>query len=117
MVTKGPLRLVTTQPVSALVPSGQSNAPALNVTVGHSSVTGPRPRNEDFCGAVTPEAAELANKGLLAAVADGVGGHAAGREAAEYTVRGLLADYYATPDTWSVPQSLDAVANATNLWL
>ena len=73
----------------------------LEVDVGHSSLTGPRERNEDFCGMVTPQGAELENKGLIAAVADGIGGHKGGREAAEYTVRGLLSDYYATPDTWS----------------
>ncbi len=89
----------------------------LSVDVGYSSLTGPRPRNEDFCGVVTPAAAELEAKGVLAAVADGVGGHAGGREAAEATVRGLLADYYATPDTWSVPRALDAVLHPLNAWL
>jgi protein phosphatase len=32
-------------------------------------------------------------------------------------VRGLLADYYATPDTWTVPHALDRVLNAVNQWL
>jgi serine/threonine protein phosphatase PrpC len=32
-------------------------------------------------------------------------------------VRGLLADYYASPDTWSVPHALDRVINAINQWL
>ena len=36
----------------------------LSVDVGHSSLTGPRERNEDFCGMVTPQGAELENKGL-----------------------------------------------------
>lgn len=89
----------------------------LTVDLGHSSLTGPRPRNEDYCAAATPEGAELDNKGLIAAVADGVGGHANGREAAEYCVRSLLADYYATPDTWSVPQALDKVIVPLNRWL
>jgi len=89
----------------------------LQVTLGHASLTGPRPRNEDFCGAVTPDGAELDAKGVIVAVADGVGGHANGREASEYTVRGLLADYYATPDTWSVVHSLDTVIGALNRWL
>ena len=91
--------------------------PTLRITLGYASLTGPRPRNEDFCGAVTPEGAELESKGILAAVADGVGGHANGREAAEYTVRGLLSDYYATPDTWAVNKSLDTVLDALNRWL
>ncbi|MDQ8023462.1 MAG: bifunctional protein-serine/threonine kinase/phosphatase [Moraxellaceae bacterium] len=90
---------------------------ALIAHFGHASLTGPRARNEDFLGAVTPEGAELDNKGLLAVVADGVGGHADGREAAEFTVRSLLSDYYATPDTWAVPQALDKVIGAANRWL
>ncbi|MEC5385930.1 bifunctional protein-serine/threonine kinase/phosphatase [Uliginosibacterium sp. H3] len=89
----------------------------LSVSLGHASLTGPRARNEDFVGAVTPEGAELENKGLLAVVADGVGGHANGREAAEFTVRSLLCDYYATPDTWAIPKALDKVISAANRWL
>ncbi|HCZ15464.1 MAG TPA: serine/threonine protein phosphatase [Candidatus Accumulibacter sp.] len=89
----------------------------LKVDIGHSSLTGPRQRNEDFCGMVTPHGAELENKGLIAALADGVGGHQGGREAAEYTVRGLLSDYYATPDTWSVPHALEKVVVPLNRWV
>lgn len=89
----------------------------LQLTIGHVSATGPRERNEDFCGYVTPECAQLAEKGALIALADGVSGGAGGREAAEYTVRGLLADYYATPDTWEVPYALDKVLVAINRWL
>lgn len=89
----------------------------LSVSVGHSSLTGPRPRNEDFMGFVTPEGQVLDTKGVLLAVADGVGGSAAGAEAAEYTVRGLLSDYYATSDTWAVPKALETVLGALNRWL
>jgi serine/threonine protein phosphatase PrpC len=89
----------------------------LEFAVGHATRTGKRERNEDFVGAVTPGAAELAARGALLAVADGVSGEGAGREAAEYTVRGLLADYYATPETWEVPQAVDRVLSAINRWL
>ena len=41
----------------------------LKVAVGYSSLTGPRERNEDFCGVATPEGLELENKGIIAAVA------------------------------------------------
>ena len=68
-------------------------SPILRVDLGHASLSGPRPRNEDYCAGVTPEGGELENKGILVAVADGVGGHANGREASEYCVRSLLADY------------------------
>ena len=89
----------------------------LKVSLAHATRQGPRPRNEDFVGAATPEGEELAAKGVLLAVADGVGGHAHGREAAEQTVRSLLADYYATPQTWGVDKSIDTVLGAVNRWL
>ena len=107
-----PLRIV-----SALPPPAARQPGGLRLAVGHASQQGPRPRNEDFAGAVTPEGEDLESKGVLLVVADGVGGHARGREAAEYTVRSLLADYYATPDTWSVAKSLDTVLVAVNRWL
>ncbi len=89
----------------------------LHVVVGYSSLTGPRERNEDYCGIATPEGAELENKGVIAAVADGIGGHKGGREAAEYTVRGLLSDYFSTPDTWGVPRAIETVTTALNRWV
>lgn len=89
----------------------------LSTTIGHATQSGPRPRNEDFVGVVTPAEPELSTKGLIAAIADGVSGNDGGREASEYTVRGLLADYYATPDTWPVTQSLDRVIKAINSWV
>ena len=89
----------------------------LQVAIGHASLTGPRERNEDFCGVATPDGQELENKGVIAAVADGIGGHKGGREAAEYTVRGLLADYFATPDTWAVPRAIETVVAALNRWV
>ncbi len=91
--------------------------PGLHLATGYASLTGPRERNEDYCGVVTPQGAELDNKGVIAAVADGIGGHKGGREAAEYTVRGLLADYFATPDTWAVPRAIETVLTALNRWV
>ncbi len=89
----------------------------LELSVGVATRTGKRERNEDFVGAVTPASDELAARGALLAVADGVSGEGAGREAAEYAVRGLLADYYATPETWEVPQAVDRVLSAINRWM
>ncbi|TAK89916.1 MAG: bifunctional protein-serine/threonine kinase/phosphatase [Burkholderiaceae bacterium] len=89
----------------------------LTIAASHTSLTGPRPRNEDFVGMVTPNEPELSTKGLLAAIADGVSGNDGGREASEYSVRGLLTDYYATSDTWPVTQSLDRVLKAINRWV
>lgn len=90
---------------------------ALKIIIGQASETGLRERNEDYCGAVTPLDDQLATKGALLAVADGVGGNAGGREAAEMTVRGVLADYYATPETWETTAALDKVLTALNRWV
>ena len=84
----------------------------LELSVGHATQTGKRERNEDFCGVVTPEGSEFAARGALLAVADGVSGSGEGRAAAEYAVRGVLADYYATPETWEVPLAIDRVLSA-----
>lgn len=89
----------------------------LLLTAAHHTTAGIRERNEDFVGMVTPPEPEISTKGMIAAVADGVSGSDGGREAAEYSVRGLLTDYYATPDTWPVTQALDRVIKAINSWV
>jgi len=89
----------------------------LTLQFGYSTPTGPRERNEDYGGFVEPDAGLAATKGMLAVVADGVSGGTHGREAAESSVRNLLADYYATPDTWEIPRSLATVLGAINRWL
>lgn len=89
----------------------------MNLSFGYTSEQGPRPENEDFGGFVTPEPGIAGVKGWLAALADGVSGGVHGREAAESTVRNLLADYYATPETWEVAHALDTVIQSLNRWL
>jgi serine/threonine protein phosphatase PrpC len=89
----------------------------LKLAIGQSSRTGPRERNEDFVGAVTPTGAQLSSKGAILAMADGVSGNAGGREASEMVVRSVLADYYATPDTWETHAALDKVLSAINRWV
>jgi protein phosphatase len=89
----------------------------LELAVGERSETGPRERNEDYCGVALPENEQLVAKGALLAVADGVSGHSGGREAAEMSVRGLLSDYFATPETWEVTVALDKVLDAINRWV
>ena len=90
---------------------------SLKFEIGQSSLTGPRERNEDYVGVVTPENTQLSTKGALIAVADGVSGNAGGGEASEMTVRTVSADYYATPDTWQPHTALDKVLTAANRWV
>ena len=89
----------------------------LTLEFGYASESGPREQNEDYGGYVTPDAALAATKGVLAVVADGVSGGHHGREAAETSVRTLLADFYATPETWEIPHAFATVLSAINRWL
>lgn len=90
----------------------------LQFEIGQSSLVGPRERNEDAIGVVTPNSSsQLAIKGALVAVADGVSGNAGGGEASTMTVRSVSADYYATPDTWEPHTALDKVLTAANRWV
>lgn len=90
---------------------------ALQLTFGEASATGPRAENQDAIRVVTPAPALAASKGLLFALADGVSQCADGGLAARATLQALALDYYATPETWAVAQSLDRLLVAHNRWL
>ncbi|HSV81212.1 MAG TPA: bifunctional protein-serine/threonine kinase/phosphatase [Ramlibacter sp.] len=89
---------------------------ALDVDIGWHSVRGTRDNNEDFAAALRPQAHE-AERGLIAAIADGVSSGGRGREAAQTTVMTLLQDYFGTPATWDTSVALDRVIGAQNAWL
>lgn len=90
---------------------------ALQLIFGEASATGPRPENQDAIRVVTPAPALAASKGYLFALADGVSQCADGGLAARATLQALALDYYATPETWAVAQSLDRLLVAHNRWL
>ena len=90
---------------------------SLRLSVAHASVIGPRAENQDALRVVTPVAELAASKGYLCAIADGVSQCADGGLAARSTVQALALDYYATPPTWGVAQSLERLLLAQNRWL
>ncbi|QKE63393.1 bifunctional protein-serine/threonine kinase/phosphatase [Aquipseudomonas campi] len=90
---------------------------ALQLSFGEASATGPRAENQDAIRVVTPAPALAASKGFLFALADGVSQCADGGLAARATLQALALDYYATPETWAVAQSLDRLLVAHNRWL
>ncbi|MCO6057434.1 bifunctional protein-serine/threonine kinase/phosphatase [Pseudomonas sp. MOB-449] len=89
----------------------------LQLSFGEASATGPRAENQDALRVVTPAPALAASKGYLFALADGVSQCADGGLAARATLQALALDYYATPETWAVAQSLDRLLVAHNRWL
>ncbi len=89
---------------------------SFDVDIGRYSARGPRERNEDFAGAVSAPPHEI-ERGLIAAIADGVsaGGH--GRAAAQTAVISLVNDFHGAPATWETTVALDRLIGAHNAWL
>ena len=89
---------------------------SFHVEIGHASRRGPREINEDCAGVRRSEPGD-AVRGVIAAIADGVSRGGRGREAAQTSVLGLLADWFATPPTWETTVALDRLIGAQNGWL
>lgn len=89
----------------------------LQLRLGVASMGAPGKTNEDVYVIVSPSAADAATRGVVLAVADGVSASGSGYAAARSAIRGVTIDYYATPERWSVGQSLDRLLRAANDWL
>ncbi|MBK6862711.1 MAG: protein kinase [Ideonella sp.] len=89
---------------------------SFDVEIGIASARGPKATNEDFAGAATAPRGEE-ERGLVAAIADGVSAGGLGLEAAQTTVLALLGDFFATPETWEATVVLDRLIGAQNAWL
>ena len=87
------------------------------VSVGQYSDRGVKTENQDSYGVLIPESPLLESKGIVAVLADGVSGSAAGRVASETSVKSLLHDYFCTAESWTVKTSVEKVLLATNRWL
>jgi len=74
-----------------------------------------REHNEDKVDVFQPEEQELlARRGEVWAVADGMGGHAAGQVAAEQGLRAFLRAYFHAPDLLPVDDALRLAADTAN---
>jgi serine/threonine protein phosphatase PrpC len=89
----------------------------LKVTVGQFSDRGNKPTNQDYCGVHIPDEVLCKIKGVAIAIADGISSSEHSKEASAACVTGFLADYFSTPDTWSVKKSVQQVLTALNSWL
>ncbi len=90
---------------------------SLKITSGEYSTAGIKPQNEDNCGVQTPAEPLLTTKGIAVAIADGMSGSDAGKEASEACISGFLRDYYSTPESWSAKTSGQKVLGSLNSWL
>ncbi|WP_234152276.1 bifunctional protein-serine/threonine kinase/phosphatase [Sphingobium sufflavum] len=87
------------------------------MAAGHASERGARPDNQDFAGIYAATENERARHGMIAAVADGVGGHKGGRIASELAVRSLIEGFYDQPDTIGPAAAVQRVMAPFNRWL
>lgn len=89
----------------------------LEVVGGFASITGRRPDNQDFGALYLGDPGERARMGIVAALADGVGGARGGRVAAESVVRGFIDGYYSQSQTIGIPLAGARVLAALNRWV
>jgi serine/threonine protein phosphatase PrpC len=89
----------------------------VKASVGFASEAGPRPRNEDFAGAVFGSELSVPRRDIVAAIADGIGGAKGGRIAAETAVRGFLDGFCDLPETMEVRRAAARVLSSLNGWI
>jgi serine/threonine protein phosphatase PrpC len=92
-------------------------ATSLKISVGQHSDKGRKEVNQDFYGASAPSEPMLSAKGIVVALADGIGSSEVSQIASEFAVMGLLDDYYCTSEAWTVKKSVERVLTAINSWL
>lgn len=89
----------------------------LRIDYAVSTEAGNKAENADAADAMVPEGTSLLNKGIAAAIADGMSSSEGGKEASQVCVTGFLNDYLSTPDSWTVKTSATKVLGAINRWL
>ncbi len=89
----------------------------LSIESAHQCLAGGKAENEDTCGVQVADGQLLKTKGIAAAIADGMSGSDAGKEASQACVKGFLSDYFSTPETWTVQTSAHKIISALNHWL
>ena len=87
----------------------------LQVQIGFATETGRRAANEDFAAALSEPDGRFT--GIVAALADGVGGRAGGRVAAELAVRQFLDGYVGQSEVQSVRATGARALEAANRWI
>jgi serine/threonine protein phosphatase PrpC len=96
--------------------TNEPRADVLEVRIGLCSEQGRRERNEDYAGFYTGTPDQQARFGIIAAIADGMGGAKGGRVAAELAVRSFIDSYLSQPATQGVRQAAARSLETINRW-
>ncbi|MBN0987622.1 bifunctional protein-serine/threonine kinase/phosphatase [Amphritea pacifica] len=90
----------------------------LKVSFGGYSTAGQKPVNQDaFAAHQPPDNNSRRFKGAAAAIADGVSSCQDSHIASQTSVTSFIEDYFSTPHSWSVKQSVSRVVTGLNSWL
>ncbi len=89
----------------------------LQVVFGGYSDKGIKNENQDAFAALIPNTNEIAAKGVIATIADGVSSASHAAQASQLAVTQFITEYIATPDTWSTNKSAAKVLTSLNQWL
>ena len=89
----------------------------LTIESAQQCLAGGKEENQDACGIRVADGQQLQTKGIAIAIADGMSGSDAGREASQACIQGFLNDYFSTPETWTVQTSAQKIISALNHWL
>jgi len=89
----------------------------LEFKIGQYSKAGRKDETQDSYGVLLATGNVLETKGAAAAIADGMSGSDASKEASESCVKAIFNDYFATPDSWTVTTSVSKVLSALNRWM
>jgi len=93
-----------------------SGGDCLEAQIGFWSERGRREHNEDYAGVYLGTPDQRARLGVVAAIADGIGGAKGGRVAAELAVRSFIEGYISQSETRGVRQAGARSLEAINRW-
>lgn len=99
------------------IQSSLNNSRALDVVFGGFSDQGVKPENQDAFAAQQPNLGVRKLKGSVVCIADGVSCSDNAKEASQLSVTTFISDYYSTPDSWTVKESVARVLSSLNSWL
>ena len=97
--------------------AGHGAASGLHVGLGQATRRGGRPDNQDFAACYVGQPRNGLTIGLVAALADGMGGARGGRIAAETAVRGFIDACLGQSPTLGVARIGARAADAVNRWI
>jgi len=89
----------------------------LSLRFGGKSTAGVKDANQDAFTAHLPDKTDLEFKGGAAVIADGVSSCKDSHIASQTSVTSFMQDYFSTPHSWSVRNSVSRVLTALNSWL